>query len=108
MCSFFINLNNYLSVVGDIATEMRDPVFYRWHAFIDDLFQEHKERLTPYTTQQLDFPGVIVNSATVQLEEGKNGDSVLQTFWQQTDVDFSRGLDFIPRGNVFARYFLTF
>lgn len=30
--------------------------------------------------------------------------NVLQTFWQQSDVDLSRGLDFVPRGNVFARF----
>lgn len=34
-------------VIGDSSTAMRDPVFYRWHAFIDDLFQEHKQRLPP-------------------------------------------------------------
>lgn len=28
----------------------------------------------------------------------------LQTFWQQSDVDLSRGMDFTPRGSVFARF----
>lgn len=32
-------------VIGDSSTAMRDPMFYRWHAYIDDLFQEHKQRL---------------------------------------------------------------
>lgn len=81
---------------------MRDPAFYRWHAFVDDLFQEHKERLTPYTTQQLDFPGVTISQAAIQTEGG-GGAGSFQTFWQQSDVNLSRGLDFIPRGNVFAR-----
>lgn len=31
--------------IGDSSTAMRDPIFYRWHAFVDDLFQEHKQRL---------------------------------------------------------------
>jgi len=26
------------------------------------------------------------------------------TFWQQSDTDLSRGLDFLPRGSVFARF----
>jgi len=26
-------------VMGDSTTAMRDPVFYRWHAFTDDIFQ---------------------------------------------------------------------
>lgn len=28
----------------------------------------------------------------------------LQTFWQQSDVDLSRGMDFQPRGAVFVRF----
>lgn len=28
----------------------------------------------------------------------------LFTFWQQNDMDLSRGLDFTPRGAVFARF----
>ncbi|XP_017796963.1 PREDICTED: LOW QUALITY PROTEIN: phenoloxidase 2-like [Habropoda laboriosa] len=46
------------SIMGDSATAMRDPIFYRWHAFIDDVFQEHKNTLPQYTVQQLDFSGV--------------------------------------------------
>lgn len=39
--------------MGDTATAMRDPIFYRWHAFIDDLFQEHKNTLPRYTEDQV-------------------------------------------------------
>lgn len=39
--------------MGDSATAMRDPVFYRWHAFVDDVFQEHKNTLPQYTVQQV-------------------------------------------------------
>lgn len=89
-------------VMGDSATAMRDPIFYRWHAYVDDIFQEHKESLTPYTTTQLDYPGVQITGVTVQNESGEVGN--FQTFWQQSDVDFSRGMDFVPRGSVFARF----
>ncbi|XP_037029740.1 phenoloxidase 2 [Bradysia coprophila] len=89
-------------VMGDSATAMRDPIFYRWHAYVDDIFQEHKESLTPYTTTQLDYPGVQITGVTVQNESGETGN--FQTFWQQSDVDFSRGMDFVPRGSVFARF----
>ena len=34
--------------MGDSATAMRDPVFYRWHAYIDDLFNLYKTKLPPY------------------------------------------------------------
>lgn len=28
----------------------------------------------------------------------------MQTFWQQSDVNMTNGLDFSPRGNVFVRF----
>lgn len=40
-------------VMGDSATAMRDPVFYRWHGFIDDVFQEYKSTLPAYTQPQV-------------------------------------------------------
>lgn len=39
--------------MGDTATDMRDPMFYRWHAFIDDIFQEYKNTLPQYNIQQV-------------------------------------------------------
>ncbi|XP_058055483.1 phenoloxidase 2 [Anopheles bellator] len=89
-------------VMGDVATAMRDPVFYRWHSYIDDIFQEHKNKLTPYTRSQLTFDGMSITDITVQPEDGPA--NTFQTFWQQSDVDLSRGMDFVPRGNVFARF----
>ncbi|CAD7091974.1 unnamed protein product [Hermetia illucens] len=89
-------------VMGDSATAMRDPVFYKWHAYIDDIFQEHKESLTPYTLPQLNYRGVTVSGITVTPETGRA--DTFQTFWQQSDIDLSRGMDFVPRGNVFARF----
>lgn len=41
--------------MGDSATAMRDPVFYRWHAFVDDVFQEHKGTLPRYTAPQVKY-----------------------------------------------------
>ena len=39
--------------MGDSATAMRDPVFYRWHAFVDDIFQEYKNLLPRYQVNQV-------------------------------------------------------
>ncbi|KAE8573029.1 Putative prophenoloxidase [Halyomorpha halys] len=50
------NLETF-SIMGDPATAMRDPIFYRWHAFIDDIFAEHKNTLPRYTTQQVENNG---------------------------------------------------
>lgn len=81
---------------------MRDPVFYRIHAYVNDLFQMHKAKLNPYTAQQLTFPGVVVNSLLVQQAQGRV--NALNTHWQQSDVNLTRGLDFLPRGDFFARF----
>lgn len=41
--------------MADEATTMRDPFFYRWHAFVDDLYQKFKESesVTRYTRSQV-------------------------------------------------------
>lgn len=93
------------AVMGDVTTAMRDPIFYRWHGYIDDLFQEHKTRLPQYTVQELGFPNVTVGEVTVQPQNGPV--DTFQTFWRTSDVDLSRGMDFVPRGNVFAKYCLV-
>ncbi|XP_012266497.2 phenoloxidase 1 [Athalia rosae] len=89
-------------VMGDSATAMRDPIFYRWHATINDMFNEHKNTLPSYSQQQLVYPGVTVTDC--QLVTPNQPTNVLSTFWQQSDVDLSRGLDFTPRGAVLARF----
>lgn len=89
-------------VIGDSSTAMRDPVFYRWHAYVDRIFQEHKTRLPAYTDTQLNYNGISITG--VQVDANGSQPNQLTTFWQQSDVDLSRGFDFTPRGNVFARF----
>lgn len=43
------------ATIGDPAVDLRDPVFFRLHAYVDDLFQEHKQRLTPVRSPFLHF-----------------------------------------------------
>ncbi|CAH0713396.1 unnamed protein product, partial [Brenthis ino] len=91
------NLEQF-GVMGDSATAMRDPIFYRWHAYIDDLFQLYKGKLPPYGRDRLDFPGIRVSSVSLA------GGPALRTQWEQSTVDLGRGLDFSPRGSVLARF----
>uniref|UniRef100_A0A182U329 Tyrosinase copper-binding domain-containing protein n=1 Tax=Anopheles melas TaxID=34690 RepID=A0A182U329_9DIPT len=91
-------------VMGDVTTAMRDPIFYRWHGMIDGIFRRHKELLTPYTAEQLGNPGVSVNSVGVQLSRPNTPANVLLTYWQRSQVDLAAGLDFGPKGNVFASF----
>ncbi|CAH1733225.1 phenoloxidase 1-like [Aphis gossypii] len=94
-------LENY-GVMGDSATAMRDPIFYRWHAYIDDIFQEFKATIPSYNVQNLSFENVRVQSVEIAATGIPRNE--FSTFWQQSDVDLSRGLDFLPRGSVFARF----
>ncbi|PZC75388.1 hypothetical protein B5X24_HaOG206118 [Helicoverpa armigera] len=88
-------------VMGDSATAMRDPVFYRWHSYIDDLFQLYKYKLNPYSDDKLDFPGIRLSSVSL---EGPAGNNTVGTFWELSTVELGRGLDFTPRGSVLARF----
>ncbi|KAJ8926016.1 hypothetical protein NQ315_009871 [Exocentrus adspersus] len=88
-------------VMGDSTTAMRDPIFYRWHGYIDDIFQKFKSTLPRYTEDQLGYSGITVDEISLESNNAKNN---LQTLWQQSDVDLSRGLDFQPRGAVFVRF----
>ena len=98
-----VALQEPVGVIGALETSMRDPLFYRWHSHMDDIFNEHKRRLPPYTTAQLDLPGVRVTGLELQTR-GARRPNDLYTFWQQSDVDVSRGFDFMPSGPVFVRY----
>lgn len=48
------------------------------------------------------FNGVVVQSVNVSIRNGPP--NVFQTFWQQSDIDLSRGMDFSPRGSIFVRF----
>ncbi|KAK5640166.1 hypothetical protein RI129_010977 [Pyrocoelia pectoralis] len=88
--------------IGDPATSMRDPVFYSMHAMVNDMFVEFKSTLPRYTVAQLGYDGVTVTK--VSLQSQNSPENQFTTFWQQSDVDMSRGLDFQPRGAVFVRF----
>ncbi|XP_058464518.1 phenoloxidase 1-like [Malaya genurostris] len=91
-------------VMGDVTTAMRDPVFYRWHGMIDGIFRKFLETLRPYTSAQLGFPGIKVNSINVRLNKANAPANILLTFWQKSQIDLAAGLDFGPKGNVFATF----
>lgn len=55
-------------VMSDTATSLRDPIFYRWHRFIDNIFQQYKNRLPPYNKSQLGFTGMEVRNVSLDTE----------------------------------------
>lgn len=95
------HLEDY-SVMADVATAMRDPVFYRWHSYIDSICRKYKNSLPAYKLDHLQYDGVVVNSVVMQLTtKGKAIPNVLLTYWSRSKVDLGAGLDFGP-GNVLA------
>uniref|UniRef100_A0A182QSW5 Tyrosinase copper-binding domain-containing protein n=1 Tax=Anopheles farauti TaxID=69004 RepID=A0A182QSW5_9DIPT len=91
-------------VMGDVATAMRDPIFYRWHTYVDNLFQRHKLRFSPYTKVDLSNPGVNLLSLETELNRHASVKNRLLTFWQRSQVDLGAGLDFGPDGNVYVTF----
>lgn len=92
-------------VMGDVTTAMRDPVFYRWHSFIESVFVRHKERLPEYNAaQHFSFDNVSVQSIAIQISRANAAPNILLTYWQRSDVDLAAGLDFGPEGNVYAQF----
>ncbi|KAF4519140.1 hypothetical protein B566_EDAN007413 [Ephemera danica] len=89
-------------VVGDVATAMRDPIFYRWHSGINDICMAHKHKLPQYSVSQLEYRGIRISSIEVVTPNAER--NTLSTFWQKNDVNLSRGMDFAPRGSVYARF----
>jgi tyrosinase len=51
---------------------------------------------------QLEYQGVRVTS--VEVVSDNSPPNTINTFWRQSDVDLSRGMDFAPRGTIFARF----
>ncbi|KXJ82217.1 hypothetical protein RP20_CCG014933 [Aedes albopictus] len=99
--------NRYLEeygIMGDVATAQRDPTFYKWHSFIDDILVRHKDTFDPYTAKDLSLPGVSISSLSVSLNRPKAPPNVLLTYWQRAQVDLASGLDFGPDGSVFASF----
>ncbi|KAI5703503.1 hypothetical protein M8J75_012530 [Diaphorina citri] len=97
--------NRYLEsfgVMGDSTTAMRDPIFYRWHENINDIFMVYKNSLPPYSTDQLNYDQIRIKNVEVSAPGIPKNE--FSTFWQQSDVNLSRGLDFAPRGRIYARF----
>lgn len=63
--------------MGDSATAMRDPVFYRWHALIDDIFQTFKSSLPRYTVEQVSYQ----NCHFVFIERINSSERLLKIFF---------------------------
>ncbi|XP_055916809.1 phenoloxidase 1-like [Eupeodes corollae] len=81
------------SVMGDTITAMRDPVFYRWHMFIELLGARHKAFLPPYQPKELGSEQIVVEDFITICKSKGSQPNVMNTFWQKSDVDIGVNLD---------------
>jgi len=72
------------SVMEHFETATRDPAFFRLHKYMDGIFKNHKDNLTPYTKEEIGFPGVEVSKVEI-------GD--LETFFDDFEFDLKMAVD---------------
>ncbi|XP_073819928.1 phenoloxidase 2-like [Musca autumnalis] len=91
-------------VMGDVTTAMRDPIFYKWHGYLDTIFNKFKTSLPPYDQSHLAYRGITINNVEAKINSRTAAPNVLLTYWQKSNVDLAAGLDFGPNGSVFATF----
>jgi hypothetical protein len=60
------------AAMGTTTGSARDPMFYRWHGYVDWLFQQYKRNLGSSSATDLGFAGVQVTGARMITEAGQN------------------------------------
>jgi len=67
--------------MGEPATAMRDPIFYRFHAFTDDIFIEHKNTLPEYSLQQVGVHSCLASAIYHRFILVYNAAKYTRTMW---------------------------
>lgn len=85
-------------VMEHFETATRDPSFFRLHKYMDNIFKEYKDSLTPYTKEDLIFPGVTVQSIRI--------DGELRTYFEDFEFSLQNAVDHsttVQDVDIFAR-----
>jgi len=92
-------------VMSTASVAMRDPLFARWHKFIDDVFQRYKRKLGFYQDSDLDFPGVKLTGLTIQ-SEYLSVKNELMTYFNHAAAIKLNSLDFLTdsTNSILLRY----
>ncbi|CAL4095289.1 unnamed protein product, partial [Meganyctiphanes norvegica] len=78
-----------------------DPLFYRWHKYLDDIFQEYKKTQRPYTGTQLTYSDVHLKDVHIASDSGPvTSCGEVLTGCSVHNYQLSRGLDFQNDPNV--------
>jgi len=84
-------------VMSSSIGAMRDPIFYRWHGYVNTVFEQYKNSLGPYTDTDLGFDGVRVVSSHVQPQWGDEDTFYTYREWTSVRLD---SLDSISPGTM--------
>ncbi|XP_042239109.1 hemocyanin A chain-like [Homarus americanus] len=71
-------------VMEHFETATRDPAFFRLHKYMDNILKEHKDKLPPYTREELLYSNVEITDVDV---------TELSTFFEEFEFDLSNALD---------------
>ena len=75
-----------VGVMTHAATAPRDPVFFRWHKFVDNFFEAYRKTLQPYRRKEMymdDIKVESVNTITYDLPDAKSKIDSLYTFMER-------------------------
>jgi len=74
-------------VMESAETALRDPIFFRWHGYIREVFNEYKNMLGPYEDEDLSFDNIRVIDTKV-LSEGSSAEiNTFYTYREMVAVD---------------------
>merc|ERR550519_2676932 len=72
-------------VMKHFETATRDPAFFRLHRYMNNIFKEFKDRLAPYTYDELNFEGVTIEDVKI---EGS-----LETYFEDFEFSLTNAVD---------------
>ncbi|XP_076048335.1 hemocyanin A chain-like [Oratosquilla oratoria] len=72
-------------VMEHFETATRDPAFFRLHKYMDNIFKEHKDKLHPYTTNDLLYSNIEITDVSI--------DGELVTFFEDFEFNLINALD---------------
>lgn len=72
-------------VMEHFETSTRDPSFFRLHKYMDNIFKEHKDRLSPYTKEDIEYDNVEITDLKII------GDLV--TYFEDFEIDLLNAVD---------------
>ncbi|XP_015923306.1 hemocyanin D chain [Parasteatoda tepidariorum] len=76
-------------VMDDTSTALRDPIFYRYHRWMDNIFQEYKHRLPAYSAKEMSFPGIRITNVTVNAKVP----NLIHTYSKDAYLELSNGIN---------------